>query len=73
MMLRGHVCNGVVVPDDPSALPEGATVQIELLTVAGALEPQRRQGGIWRGRVWLADDFDELPADVAEAFGATTP
>lgn len=26
--------------------------------------------GAWRGRVRLADDFDELPDDVAEAFGA---
>jgi prevent-host-death family protein len=26
--------------------------------------------GIWRGRVRMADDFDELPDDIAEAFGA---
>jgi prevent-host-death family protein len=26
--------------------------------------------GIWRGRVHIADDFDELPDDMAEAFGA---
>lgn len=26
--------------------------------------------GVWRGRVWIADDFDELPDDMAEAFGA---
>ncbi len=26
--------------------------------------------GAWRGRVQIADDFDELPDDVAEAFGA---
>jgi prevent-host-death family protein len=26
--------------------------------------------GIWRGRVHIADDFDELPDDIAEAFGA---
>ncbi len=25
--------------------------------------------GVWRGQVWMADDFDELPDDVAEAFG----
>jgi hypothetical protein len=25
--------------------------------------------GVWRGRVWMADDFDELPDDIAEAFG----
>lgn len=26
--------------------------------------------GAWRGRVKMADDFDELPADIAKAFGA---
>jgi prevent-host-death family protein len=25
--------------------------------------------GRWRGRVHIADDFDELPDDIAEAFG----
>ena len=25
--------------------------------------------GIWRGRVHIADDFDELPDDIAQAFG----
>jgi hypothetical protein len=26
--------------------------------------------GVWRGRVRIADDFDELPDDIAESFGA---
>ncbi len=26
--------------------------------------------GRWRGKVEIADDFDELPPDIAEAFGA---
>jgi prevent-host-death family protein len=26
--------------------------------------------GAWRGRVHMAEDFDVLPHDVAEAFGA---
>jgi prevent-host-death family protein len=25
--------------------------------------------GLWRGRVNIADDFDELPDEIAEAFG----
>jgi prevent-host-death family protein len=25
--------------------------------------------GAWRGRVRMADDFDELPEDIADAFG----
>lgn len=28
-----------------------------------------RQLGGWKGQVWIADDFDELPEDIAEAFG----
>ncbi len=26
--------------------------------------------GAWRGQVHMADDFDDLPDDIAEAFGA---
>ncbi len=26
--------------------------------------------GVWRGLVRIAPDFDELPEDIAEAFGA---
>jgi prevent-host-death family protein len=26
--------------------------------------------GVWRGRVHVAEDFDVLPDDIAEAFGA---
>jgi prevent-host-death family protein len=26
--------------------------------------------GVWRGRVIVAEDFDALPDDIAEAFGA---
>ncbi|OJW13058.1 MAG: antitoxin [Planctomycetales bacterium 71-10] len=28
-----------------------------------------RVGGQWKGRVRIAEDFDSLPEDVAEAFG----
>jgi prevent-host-death family protein len=31
--------------------------------------PKRRKPGGWKGKVWIADDFDELPPDIAEAFG----
>ena len=30
-----------------------------------------RRGGQWRGRVKIAADFDDLPADLADALGAT--
>jgi prevent-host-death family protein len=28
--------------------------------------------GAWRGQVTIADDFDELPADLADAFGISS-
>jgi prevent-host-death family protein len=30
---------------------------------------RRREGGQLKGQLWIAPDFDELPADIAEAFG----
>ena len=32
-----------------------------------------RRPGRLRGKIRIAADFDELPADIAEAFGASTP
>jgi prevent-host-death family protein len=32
-------------------------------------EPTRRKSGFGTGTFWIADDFDELPDDLAEAFG----
>jgi prevent-host-death family protein len=30
-----------------------------------------REGGQWKGKVRISPDFDELPPDLAEAFGAS--
>jgi len=70
MTFSGHVHNGVIVPDVPTQLPEGAEVRIELLPSKEASASPRRRGGQWRGQVRIAEDFDELPSDLAEAFGA---
>lgn len=32
-----------------------------------------RAPGCWRGRVWIAPDFDELPPELAAAFGEEAP
>jgi len=32
--------------------------------------PEPRPLGLWRGRLELAPDFDDLPEDIADAFGA---
>jgi antitoxin (DNA-binding transcriptional repressor) of toxin-antitoxin stability system len=29
----------------------------------------RRTLGGWKGQVWVADDFDKIPEEIAEAFG----
>jgi prevent-host-death family protein len=38
----------------------------KLIPYAESEEP-RKMGG-WKGRVWMADDFDELPPDLLAAF-----
>ena len=74
MILTGQVHNGVVVPDKPLELPEGATVRIELLPNANTGKSNApRVGGIWNGQVQIAEDFDQLPDDLAETFGIRTP
>jgi prevent-host-death family protein len=42
-------------------------VRLAPIATASSLAAVR---GVWRGRVEIAADFDELPDDIAEAFGA---
>lgn len=42
--------------------------RLSAITATASLASVR---GAWRGRVHLTADFDELPDDIAEAFGAT--
>ena len=44
---------------------------VAVLTAYRANDEPRRFGGAWRGQVWMADDFDELPAGLEKAFGIT--
>lgn len=39
------------------------------------IEPEQapRQPGLWKGRVWMAPDFDEWPPEIREAFGMDEP
>jgi antitoxin (DNA-binding transcriptional repressor) of toxin-antitoxin stability system len=32
-----------------------------------------RKGGQWHGRVWVAEDFDDLPPELASAFLGERP
>ena len=69
MVIGGVVRNGVVVPDRPLALAEGARVQIEVAETPGSGVPWERRGGWWRAQVRMSPDFDELPEDIRQAFG----
>lgn len=33
--------------------------------------PKPRKPGVWKGKIKIATDFDELPEQIAEAFGVT--
>jgi prevent-host-death family protein len=46
---------------------------IARLVALGGTSSQRRIPGGWRGRVSIADDFDELPADMSAAFSGERP
>jgi antitoxin (DNA-binding transcriptional repressor) of toxin-antitoxin stability system len=54
-------------------IARAGTPVARLVPYQPAGEPRRRQLGAWRGRVWVADDFDELPDDVAAAFRGERP
>ena len=30
--------------------------------------PRQLGAGHWQGKIWIADDFDELPADILQLF-----
>lgn len=77
MTLKGHVENGVIVLDDSTILPDGTSVRIEVVPQTSqsakteSAEPtvQKRVGGQYRDQIRIAPDFDELPEDLAQAFG----
>lgn len=77
MVIHAHVRNGVVIPDEPVALPEGAEVRLEIVSLPaieeGDVSGKRRQGGWWKGQVSIADDFDTLPDELVDAFGMRSP
>jgi hypothetical protein len=74
MVFRGRVKNGVVLLDDPAALPEGATVQVELLekdvnTLSSedgskGLPIEHELAAIWRDVP--AEEWANLPRDLSD-------
>lgn len=43
------------------------------LVALSGMSSQRRAPGAWRGKVSIADDFDELPDEMDAAFGGQRP
>ena len=37
-------------------------------TDTAAEKTERRQLGVWKGRIWMAPDFDETDEEIIEAF-----
>lgn len=63
-----------------AAVESGDTDEVEIAraghVVARIVAPRARSPrspGQWAGRVYLAEDFDELPADLAAAFRGEHP
>jgi hypothetical protein len=70
MVLSGHVKNGLIVLDDPVALPEGIAVSV---AVAGSAETTTpvEAGSIWAAFTQISGAIPEqelarLPTDGAE-------
>jgi antitoxin (DNA-binding transcriptional repressor) of toxin-antitoxin stability system len=59
-----------------AAVERGDVEEVELARagqvvarIVAARPPRNRRPGVWAGRVAMHDDFDELPDDIAAAFG----
>lgn len=60
-----------VIAGDEVIIGKAGKPVAKLVRYERSTEPRRP--GALRGRVKITDDFDELPHDIAEAFGATKP
>jgi prevent-host-death family protein len=59
---RAHAGEDIVIARNGKAVAR--------LVPVGATASLASMPGAWRSRLRLAEDFDELPDDMAEAFGA---
>ena len=72
MVYPGRVKGGVIVPDPPAKLPEGAQVNIELVTTEDtghvASDPSTKPATPFAGILSLAGQAQDLPADAARNY-----
>ena len=70
MTLDAQVQNGLIVPLQTLPFAEGAILRIEAEEVVSQIPVKKQRiGGNLRGQLHIAPDFDELPSDLAKAFG----
>jgi hypothetical protein len=72
MVYHGRVKGGVIVPDPPAELPEGAKVNIELVDGAddahAAVRPALKGESPFAGLLGLAGQAPALPPDAARNY-----
>jgi hypothetical protein len=71
MVYPGRVKGGVIVPDPPANLPEGAQVNIELVTADAGHETSdsaTKTARPFSGILSLAGQAQDLPADAARNY-----
>jgi hypothetical protein len=71
MVYHGRVKGGVIVPDPPANLPEGAQVNIELITADAGHEeadPATKTATPFAGLLSLAGQAQDLPTDAARNY-----
>lgn len=66
MTYRGHVKDGVVVLDEPAALPEGASVEVAVCPDGLSDEEVRNSPTLYETLKDYIGIADDLPADFAE-------
>lgn len=58
-----QVLNGREVVIGKAGKPVAKLVPYQIDT-----RPRKLGAGRWKGKIWIADDFDELPADLLKLF-----
>jgi prevent-host-death family protein len=56
-----------VLRGDEVILAKAGKPVAKIIKYTGAAQP--RKPGALAGKIWIADDFDALPDDIADAFG----